>query len=198
MKVIDSVAQHKSTGTNARRLPMFCMSSDSESDESFEIVVNYNESRAVEECDFQCPSVNLQSESDLIENACSDAKDSVNVENENVIHDESEKINVDNECIDIVDDNIELVESCKNIPTIYDRIDSVNVNEISNDELLANWDVIRRSKMPKHLQNYLRTKRRKLRRAFIHSERARKGMTRIDFHRRGKINKQQGRKYRRP
>ncbi|CAL8136548.1 unnamed protein product [Orchesella dallaii] len=198
MKVIDCVAQHKSTGTNARRLPMFCMSSDSESDESFEVVVNYNVSRKVEVCDFQCPSVNLQNESDLIENACKDAKHSVIVENENVILDEGEKMNVEIECIDLDEDSIELVESCKNIPTIYDRIDSVNVNDITDDDLLANWDAIRRSKMPKYLQNYLRTKRRKHRRAFIHAERERKGMTRIDFHRRGKIDKRQGRKYRRP
>jgi len=213
MKVMDEIARAKPSKLTALRPPSFDLDySDSDSDDSGYMVVTNkrNEMKNVveKECDLQSPpSINEK------EN-CVDKIENVVVENESyddnirtVTINDDDMIVIEAKVNEIVDEivkndnimdvdthsdcigKIEMVKTCKNIPTMYDRVDSSTVDNISNDELLANWHIIRKSKIPKYLQNHLRRRHKKLRHEWIHQERERKGMPKIDFRRRGKVQK---------
>lgn len=76
--------------------------------------------------------------------------------------------------------NIDKVaEVCKDNP--YDNV--FNDKLVTNDDLLNNFDKMRKSKMPKIVLNRLRRRRKKLRHPLINEDRTRRGLPTLDFQR---------------
>ncbi len=145
---------------------------DSDSDDMSKAIYNHKED------DSACTATESMDIEEVT--VCETVNDSGYMENdeiENVNNDDTESVKTD-----IVEINlpIEKVQE-KPVDNPFDKI--CNDKLISNTDVLNNFELILKSKMPKYIVNRLRRRRKRLRHPLINADRARRGEAAIDFHR---------------